>query len=233
MPHVWVAYLESVNCKELSHVFLVLSLDRHISFTSFLYILLFVSNYCCSFPTPHSQKTVVCLQHCTHLYSPWFARPQIFPTHSIIFLFDFHCLESYSTNLSSPLLSCKIWASAGAVLAAVFFPHIIIIRKRQKGNLNSLFHFVTCFFFSLAWVGLAPQFCGLVCFVRCVCSWLSFILQNIHVAFQRTVFHFVDVIIMALSPIITTAVTVTTRKCFPTHFSDKKLPRVLLYPMVH
>lgn len=46
-------------------------------------------------------------------------------------------------------------------------------------------------------------------------------------------YHFVDVIITAFLPIITTAVTVTTRKCSPTHFSDKKLLRIHTLPMVY
>lgn len=77
-----------------------------------------------------------------------------------------------------------------------------------------------------------PWFCALVCFVCHVCSWLSSLLANIHVAFQRPVYHFVDVIIMAVLPRMTIAVTVTTRKCSPTHFSDKKLPGILRLPMV-
>lgn len=213
-------------------VFLVPFLDRHIAFRSFLCVLLLASAILAlSFPSLSGNSRVSAP---LYIFSqPWVNQTTFPPTHSIICPFNLHCLESYLLNhpiFLFPLLNPGPFQQ----LSLLLFSHRLVREEKGKKCHSNCFS-------PLSDIALkqrgennttAPPFCALVGFVCPVCSWLSSILGNIHAAFQRTVYHFVDVIIMAFSSRITTAVTVTTRKCSPTHFSDKKLPGVLRLPMV-
>lgn len=137
MPHVWVAYLELVNCRELSCVFLVPSLDRHICSSPFYAdSCLFPTSVSLSFPSL-SENSCMSMLH-TNFHSPRLASPQLSPTLSLMFLFDLQLLES---DLLIHLLLLFSLPKAGVCRNGPFSCFLIELSEKKKKLLFFLNHF--------------------------------------------------------------------------------------------
>lgn len=137
--------MESVNCKELSCVFLGPSLDRHIGSRPFYAAsCLLQATVSLSFLSL-SENSCVSAAH-THFHSPLLARPRFPPTRSIVLLPDLQLLESdllihVLLLFSPPKPGLLQW------LPFLLFSHRIVRKEKEKKcNLNSFYLFLTLFF---------------------------------------------------------------------------------------
>lgn len=190
MPHVWVAYLESVNWKKLSCVFPPASLRQthilHIFSVVFQWLGLVSFSSFCPF-----QSLSACLHPCTYLTALKALRPPSF--FHLIFTFKV-LLVSLSTLLPSSMMG----KGRRRFFFYLLLSHTFVTKEKEKKcnfTCPFLFHTVlsSC---KGSREGMRPRWLWINMFCLQYLQLFFFFLKNIHVVFQWKVWHFVAVIII-------------------------------------